>query len=102
MTESIHGNLLIDNTVTKSCAIDYYGTIRTTIQKEHLRLTTKPYLALETMKDHIYALITTNPHVKYEDILSEVDHAVKKRCRYALGRVCSETSLRAYLTILLA
>ena len=54
------------------------------------------------MKDHIYALITTNPHVKYEDILSEVDHAVKKRCRYALGRVCSETSLRAYLTILLA
>lgn len=75
-----------------------YGTIRTTIQREHLRQNNKtmrrsgrPQQLTEEQKERLYELSTANPPMSYKDMLTEVNHAVQKR---SLQRVLSEMRAR--------
>ena len=63
-----------------------FNTIRTAIKRERDRLNNhtqprsgRPRQLTENQRDHIFELSTTNPHIKYTELLDEVDHAVKKR-----------------------
>lgn len=62
------------------------GTIRTTIYREHHRVDNKtkprsgrPRKITEEERDHLLDLTTSNPHIKYKDLVNEVDAEVSKR-----------------------
>lgn len=62
-----------------------FSTIRTTIRQERECLNNqtqpqsgRPHGLTEEQRDHIFELSTTSPHLKYTDLLDEVDHSVKK------------------------
>ena len=77
-----------------------YNTIRSTINREQQRQNNqsrprsgRPRQLTEEQRDHLFELSVTDPHLKYSDLLNEVDHAVKKR---SLQRLFSEMGRRKW------
>lgn len=62
------------------------STIKTTIRRESIRVNNttrarsgRPRKLTEQQRDHIYDLVQSEPHIRHIDLLTEVDHVVKRR-----------------------
>jgi transposase len=70
------------------------STIKSTIRREATRVNNvsrprpgRPRTLTEEQRDHIYDLVNhTNPRIKLEDLLLEVDNSIKKRSLQTLLR----------------
>lgn len=76
------------------------STIKYTIQNEEKRLDNhtqsrsgRPRTLTEEQRDHIYDLITTNPHIKIRELVDEVDGVIKER---SMRRLISEMGRRKW------
>lgn len=74
------------------------STIKSTVlnERKHINNQSKPRSGrprqvTEVQRDHLYDLSQSSPHLKMQDLLTEVDDAVKKR---ALQYLLHELGLR--------
>lgn len=76
------------------------STIKSTVLNERKRVDNqskprsgRPRQVTEVQRDHLYDLSQSSPHLKMQDLLTEVDGAVKKR---ALQYLLRELGLRKW------
>lgn len=76
------------------------STIKYTVRKEGERhknaskpRSSRPRKLTEDDRDHIYEVVTTNPYIQQEDLLTEVDHKVKIN---SIRRLLYEMDLRKW------